>query len=297
MQKSFAQNTGSQCFDLILYQARKKIKDFSCLFLSKPRRAEFSVELIKKQLHKTENSAFILTKYVKNDIIKVHQCGIVNNDLQSNQKGYKMENIKEIIAKNLVELRKSHKLTQSALAEKLNYSDKAISRWEHAETLPDIETLCKVCEIYGVSFEYLLQKEQLKVNNPYVKKEKKGRRVILCLIAISAILLAATIAFSTVQALTGNYMWQIYVWSAPIVGIVAAICNQVWWKSKVWAIIHSSFVCWALTAAAYFQFFSRNLWLLFVIATPIQAILILSIFSVNRGGVFRVKKNKPKEKK
>ena len=56
-----------------------------------------------------------------------------------------MENIKETIAKNLVELRKSHKLTQSALAEKLNYSDKAISRWEHAETLPDIETLCKVC--------------------------------------------------------------------------------------------------------------------------------------------------------
>ena len=116
------------------------------------------------------------------------------------------------------------------------------------------------------------------------------------MIAISAILLAATIAFSTVQALTGNYMWQIYVWSAPIIGIVAAIFNQVWWKSKVWAIIHSSFVCWTLTAASYFQFFSRNLWLLFVIATPIQAILILSIFSVNRGGVFRAKKTSPRRK-
>jgi tellurite methyltransferase len=55
-----------------------------------------------------------------------------------------MENVKEIIAKNLTELRKANKLTQGALAEKLNYSDKAISRWEHAETLPDIETLCKI---------------------------------------------------------------------------------------------------------------------------------------------------------
>ena len=68
-----------------------------------------------------------------------------------------MENVKAIIAKNLVELRKSKRMTQQELAEKLNYSDKAISRWEHAETLPDIETLCKVCEIYGVKFEYLLQ--------------------------------------------------------------------------------------------------------------------------------------------
>ncbi len=80
-----------------------------------------------------------------------------------------MDNIKEIIAKNLVELRKSHKLTQQSLADKLNYTDKAISRWEHAETLPDIETLCKICDLYGVKFEYLLQKEQPK-KNPYVVK-------------------------------------------------------------------------------------------------------------------------------
>ena len=55
-----------------------------------------------------------------------------------------MENIKEIIAGNLVALRKSKRMTQQELAEKLNYSDKAVSRWEHAETLPDIETLCKI---------------------------------------------------------------------------------------------------------------------------------------------------------
>ena len=83
-----------------------------------------------------------------------------------------MENVKEIIARNLAELRKSHKMTQSAIAEKLNYSDKAISRWEHAETLPDIETLCRICEIYGVSFEYLLNKDPSEIN--YAILEKNG---------------------------------------------------------------------------------------------------------------------------
>jgi transcriptional regulator with XRE-family HTH domain len=48
------------------------------------------------------------------------------------------ENVKEIIASNLASLRREHKLTQQQLAEKLNYSDKAVSRWENAETLPDI---------------------------------------------------------------------------------------------------------------------------------------------------------------
>ena len=67
-----------------------------------------------------------------------------------------MENVKEIIAKNLVELRKSRKYTQQQLAEKLNYSDKAISRWEHAESLPDIETLCKIADYYHVTLDYLV---------------------------------------------------------------------------------------------------------------------------------------------
>ena len=71
------------------------------------------------------------------------------------------ESVKEIIASNLASLRKQNKLTQQQLAEKINYSDKAVSRWENAETLPDIETLCKICDIYGVKFEYLLQKDEI----------------------------------------------------------------------------------------------------------------------------------------
>lgn len=63
--------------------------------------------------------------------------------------------IREIIAKNLVTLRKRNKLTQQDVADKLGYSDKTISKWERCDSLPDAEMLFKIAEFYGVTIEYL----------------------------------------------------------------------------------------------------------------------------------------------
>ena len=68
-----------------------------------------------------------------------------------------MKDIKEIIANNLIELRKQNNLTQNDLAKKLKYSDNTISRWEHAEITPSIETLQKISEIYSIPIEDLLK--------------------------------------------------------------------------------------------------------------------------------------------
>lgn len=187
-----------------------------------------------------------------------------------------MENIKEIIAKNLTELRKSHKLTQSALAEKLNYSDKAISRWEHAETLPDIETLCRICDIYGVSFEYLLNKEPSEVQYTKNRKENIGRHITICLIAICTVWLAAILFFSSVHALFGVYVWQFFIWAVPASVYVILVCNKIWWKSKICSIITSSLATWTLMLAIYLQAIEYNIWLLFIVTIPIQAIILLA---------------------
>ena len=61
-----------------------------------------------------------------------------------------MKNLRDIIPKNLIYLRKQHKFTQIDLAKKINYSDKAVSRWEKGEVLPDVEVLQKVCEVYDI---------------------------------------------------------------------------------------------------------------------------------------------------
>ena len=59
------------------------------------------------------------------------------------------EQFKALVAKNLANYRKINNLTQLDLAEQLSYSDKAISRWEKGEVIPDVLTLNKLCEIFN----------------------------------------------------------------------------------------------------------------------------------------------------
>ena len=187
-----------------------------------------------------------------------------------------MENVKEIIAQNLVSLRKSRRMTQQELAEKLNYSDKAISRWEHAETLPDIETLCKVCEIYGVKFEYLLQKEQAPINkNPYVIRDDTSKKTAIVLIAILAVWLIALIAYVYSNWILEVNRWQLFIWAIPISSIIWQICNRLW-GNKVLGRIISSITSWTIILGIYISMLPYNIWMIFIIGVPIQLIIILS---------------------
>ena len=58
---------------------------------------------------------------------------------------------------NIATYRKKSGLTQAGLAEKLNYSDKAISKWERGDSLPDITVLAKISEMFGVTLDYLMK--------------------------------------------------------------------------------------------------------------------------------------------
>lgn len=200
-----------------------------------------------------------------------------------------MENtgVKETIAKNLVELRKSKKITQQELAKRLNYSDKAISRWEHAETLPDIETLCKVCDIYGVKFEYLLQKEQPKKNNPNVIKDDMPNRVVILLVASVSVWLAAILAYVCTSILFATNEWTIFFWAIPACSICCLISNRFLFQSKIMNTICASITVWSLLLSLYLQLmrnFSENLWVLFLLGIPMQSLVILLL-------VFKPKKN------
>lgn len=189
-----------------------------------------------------------------------------------------MENVKETIAKNLLDLRKKHKYTQQDLAAKLNYSDKAISRWEHAETLPDIETLCKICDLYGVKFEYLLQKEQPANNKSlYVVKHSSRNRIIIELLAVTIVWLLACTLFSYSETFGGKSLWTLFVWAIPSSGIILWVFNSMW-GNKIFGIIISSFVSWTVILSLYLQFLSYNIWLLFIVGIPIQALIILLYF-------------------
>lgn len=184
------------------------------------------------------------------------------------------DNVKEIIASNLASLRKERRLTQQQLAEKLNYSDKAVSRWENAETLPDIETLCKICDIYGVTFEYLLQKEQPK-KNPYVVKKDTTGKMIITFIIICSVWIAATLAYTYVNAIFGVRIWTIFMWAVPFTALITEICNAVFFKNKAFACVLLSILAWTTILALYLQMLRYNAWMLFIMGVPLQAVIIL----------------------
>ena len=91
-----------------------------------------------------------------------------------------MDDLKQIIAKNLVELRKRKKYTQLDLANTLQYSDKAISKWEKGDSLPDIEVLYQICNLYGVTLDFLTHEGSFEEKKEYVlKKDERKNKVII----------------------------------------------------------------------------------------------------------------------
>ena len=84
-----------------------------------------------------------------------------------------MEDIKNNVAKNITELRVLNNMTQMELAEKLNYSDKTISKWERGESTPDISVLVEMSDLFGVTLDYLVKSEKVEAAKVENNKEYK----------------------------------------------------------------------------------------------------------------------------
>ena len=67
-----------------------------------------------------------------------------------------MDDLKKVVAGNIIKLRTSMNLTQAQLGEKLNYSDKSISKWERGESVPDVFVLKTIADMAGVTVDYII---------------------------------------------------------------------------------------------------------------------------------------------
>ncbi|MDD4110896.1 MAG: helix-turn-helix transcriptional regulator [Clostridia bacterium] len=184
-----------------------------------------------------------------------------------------MNTLKKIIANNLIILRKEHKLTQSELAEKLNYSDKAISKWEKGETLPDIEILSKITDMYGVSFDYLIHEGTKEDKKQYIKNDHLNK-LLVSLLAVSVVWILAALIFIylfTIQQLTA---WNVFVWAVPISCLVLIVFSRRL-QFKDFTSYYYSLLVWSLLASVYLQFLQYNIWLIFILGIPLQISIIL----------------------
>ena len=183
-----------------------------------------------------------------------------------------MESLKNIVSNNLVLLRKKHNLKQSDVAQKLNYSDKTISKWENAEMLPSVENLLELCKLYNVSLDDITRP----INENDIKQTDKYRKskLIIALLAISSVWIFATVFFVYAQIISNFIAWTIFVWSVPISMVLAIIFNSLWGNKRL-NYVYISILMWSFIASIYLQFLQYNLLPLFFIGGPVQIAIFL----------------------
>ncbi|MDE7396012.1 MAG: helix-turn-helix domain-containing protein [Clostridiales bacterium] len=181
-------------------------------------------------------------------------------------------NVKQIIADNLTELRRAQGLTQSELAAKLHYSDKAVSKWERAEALPDTEVLYDIAMLYGVTLDYLVSDH--KDTPPEVQSVRKRNRIIITMLSVLLVWGIAVILYVNLKiALKINY-WLVFIWACPITSIVLIVFNGIWGK-RPWTFVLVSVLVWTFLASLYLQFLKYNIWSVFLIGAPAQIAIIM----------------------
>lgn len=190
-----------------------------------------------------------------------------------------MDDLKPVIAKNIIDLRKSLNWTQAELAQKLNYSDKAVSKWERAESIPDVAVLKEIADLFHVTVDYLLEAEHIKGEDVsrLASKHRKRNRLIITLLSTSMVFFIATLIFVLWELFSfplGQPSWMVYIYTLPVACIVLLVFNSLWGKGKINFAIITSLV-WSILLALYLSFPSRNMRLIFIIGIPGQIIILL----------------------
>ena len=191
-----------------------------------------------------------------------------------------MERLEEIVAQNLTELRKARKWTQAELAEKLNYSDKSVSKWERGDALPDLKVLTQLAELFEVTLDYFVTENAAQSRSQFdLPKRERGFRIGVMLLWVSAVWLIAlsVFVFTAASPSIGHGYWMALIWAIPLSALSISILS-IHWKFRVLSIVFESVFSWSALTAVFLQLlvgFSWNLWMLFLVGVPLQAAIIL----------------------
>ena len=193
-----------------------------------------------------------------------------------NSRRIQLENLNHIIANNLTELRKTAKMTQADVASRLNYSDKAVSKWERGESMPDIHILKTLADMYRVSVDYLLEENHGEASIPEkAKRIIHNNRMIITLLAVSLVWLVATVMYVILGLAMGTLtkLWLAYVAAVPVSLVVLLVFNSIWFNRKFNFAIITGLV-WSVLLFTFLLFEIERMWLIFLIGIPAQLIIV-----------------------
>lgn len=186
------------------------------------------------------------------------------------------------LSENLVKFRKKAGMSQLDLAEKLNYSNKNISKWENGETTPNVFILQKIAQVYGITVDALLSGEVPEEDSEVVEqiKSRKAKRVkifrLAMLVLANVILFAVgSVAIYVLGLLNVSAFnkWLIYFYLLPLSFLSVNIYIRVLYKYV--DIITLSFMGWLICGAVYVSLRNvHNMALIFVVGAAYQLIVI-----------------------
>lgn len=190
--------------------------------------------------------------------------------------------MKATFAANLIKLRNAASMTQLELAERLNFSDKAVSKWERAESMPDVYTIKQLADLFQVSVDDLLTPSEQWEKPVVMGNLDKKHRVtggLITLVVLVSILAVAFLVF-VILWLAGMPDARVFVYMLPAVFVTWLVLNSTMLEGK-----HNRYITMGLVfsviAVVYVALISINPWQLFLFAIPAEAVTWLS-FYINR---------------
>lgn len=186
-----------------------------------------------------------------------------------------MEELKKIVAANLTALRTAKGMTQLELGEMISYSDKAISKWERGESIPDAFVLLKLSRIFGCTVDYLLTEHGEEEKPMLTAQKSRTNHLTLSLVTIIGIWMLALLVF--VVLMLAKIVYPMIFMYAVIVSLIVLLVFSALWGKRLYHLIIISALVWSVLFAVYLNFliFSLNFWQIIVLGIPAQLIVIL----------------------
>ena len=190
-----------------------------------------------------------------------------------------MEDLKQILAKNITALRQASRMTQLELAERLNYSDKAISKWERGESIPDVTVLKSIADLFGVTLDYLLEADH--EQKPMPSQESPGyqhrNRKVATGLSVLPVWFMAILSYVVMDLTDPENIvkWLPFAYAMPTTMIVWLVFYSIWFNTRrnyliISLLMWTGLACIVLTISA----FLMPIWKLFFLGIPGQIAIV-----------------------
>ena len=180
--------------------------------------------------------------------------------------------LNEKIARNLSYYRKRAGFTQAELAEKINYSDKSVSKWESGNGIPDVYTLTTLAELYGVTLDAFVATE----TPVQYQRKQTGLHLLITLLSCGIVWLVAMCLFVLMHLLRPEWAaWHVFMYAVAVSAIVVLVYASVW-KHRVVGFIAVTTLIWMSLIGIGNNY--TGLWTIYLLGVPLQILEVLWVF-------------------